>query len=270
MNVAYTNARTWVSGALTVEGSVAAGTRGTGFGYSTFTIAQTTATISNYRIISMLIDEADRMQQGYWGSPAIAAHQGRKLDEYLEAQMLAQHTSWVDFGQGDLDNTAADSAVLIGLTASNIARLIRAINRKLRTNNGSDVMREFGVFIIHRPEDLELLEEYAMATGFNTADEAIRSGLPSGGFNYMGVTHLLSTQHTANHLFAGVKKIGKDLGILRGTFGRVKFKEDPADGDGDISGLGIRSRVDYGWAFPSDATPATQRQQEMCIDVNVT
>ena len=213
----------------------------------------------------MLIDEADRMQQGYWGSPAIAAHQGRKLDEYLEAQMLAQHTSWVDFGQGYLDNTAADSAVLIGLTASNIARLIRAINRKLRTNNGSDVMREFGVFIIHRPEDLELLEEYAMATGFNTADEAIRSGLPSGGFNYMGVTHLLSTQHTALHLFAGVKKIMK-YGILRSLYGRMFTSDFPSDASGGsvgmLSGRLFYSRVDVG-----DLTPGNG--STLVFDVNV-
>ena len=83
------------------------------------------------------------------------------------------------------------------------------------------------------------------------------------------MNHYLSTDHTANHLFAGVRKVGKDLGLLRGTWGKVKFLENPATADGELSGLGVVSRLDYGFAFPSDATPATQRVQEMGMDVNV-
>ena len=62
----------------------------------------------------------------------------------------------------------------------------------------------------------------------------------------MGVDHYLSTSHTAGHLAAGIKKCG-ELGILRSTFGKVKFLEDP----GQVSGRGIVSRADYGWNFPA-------------------
>jgi len=73
----------------------------------------------------------------------------------------------------------------------------------------------------------------------------------------MGVDHYLSNSHTANHVFAGIKRTA-ELGILRGTFGKAKFIEDPAK----LSGLGIVSRVDYGFNFPAQLA-------EFFIDVNV-
>lgn len=82
----------------------------------------------------------------------------------------------------------------------------------------------------------------------------------------MGVDHYLSTQHTANHVFAGIKGMF-NLGILRTTFGKAKFIEDPAgpsDGSSTnaLSGLGIVSRVDYGWNQPA-------YYKEFSIDINV-
>lgn len=80
----------------------------------------------------------------------------------------------------------------------------------------------------------------------------------------MGVDHYLSTSHTANHLFAGIKKMG-DLGILRGTYGKVKFLEDPPASvttAAPKSGLGIVSRFDYGFNYPS-------YYGEFFMDVNV-
>ena len=270
MNVQISDVRTIVTGALTVEPVVVTGTRGTAMTHQDFTIAATTLTINNFRNIPIFIDEADRFQQSYFGSPEIAAFQARQISEYLEAQMLAQHASWVDFGQGDLDNTINDDTATITVSATNIDNLIRAIKRKIHVNNGIEFALEHGYFTIWRPTDWEVLEEFAMASGFTEADRALKSGIPvQKGFHYMGVDHYLSTQHTANHLFAGVKKVGKDLGILRGTYGMVKFIENPSDGNGPLFGLGIHGRVDYGWAFPSDATPTLQRVQEMGIDVNV-
>ena len=260
--------RTIVTGALTVEPALQSGTRGTAYTYQDSTIAATTLTISSYENLPIFIDEADRHQQAYWGSPQIASYHGKKINERVQALMLAQHASWVDFGVTDLANTGDDDTAQITVSAANIDDLIRAIKRKIRANNGDELAVEHGYFCVWRAPDLELLEALIQASGFSTADVALKSGVPSS-FMYMGMNHYLSTDHTANHLFAGVRKVGKDLGLLRGTWGKVKFLENPATADGELSGLGVVSRLDYGFAFPSDATPATQRVQEMGIDVNV-
>ena len=73
----------------------------------------------------------------------------------------------------------------------------------------------------------------------------------------MGVDHYLSNSHTSKHVFAGIKKTA-EIGILKGTYGRAKFLEDPVQ----ISGLGIVSRVDYGFNFPAQLA-------EFFMDVNV-
>ena len=83
--------------------------------------------------------------------------------------------------------------------------------------------------------------------GFTEADIALKNGIPvQKAFRYMGVDHYLSTQHTAGHLMAGIKGMG-EIGILRGTYGKAKFIEDP----GLVSGVGIVTRVDYGWNWPA-------------------
>lgn len=73
----------------------------------------------------------------------------------------------------------------------------------------------------------------------------------------MGVDHYLSNSHTSGHVFAGIKKQA-EIGILRGTYGKAKFIEDPAK----LSGLGIVSRVDYGTNFPAQLS-------EFFMDINV-
>lgn len=100
--------------------------------------------------------------------------------------------------------------------------------------------------------------------GFNEADAALKNGLPPLTVQYLGVTNLLSTSHAANHVMAGVKK-SSDLGILRSTFGKVKFIEDPAgSSNNNVSGLGVVSRVDYGFSFPTAGS-----LNQLTIDVNV-
>lgn len=253
--------RTFVRGSMTTEPSVQSGTRDSAYSYQNYTLAQDTGTISTYRVLPMLIDEADRYQQSYVDQMEIADFQGKKVDEYLESQVLAQHTSWTDFGVTDLANTGDDDATAITVSASNIDDIIRAIKRKLNTNNGVDFAIEKGVFIVWRPADFEMLEAFVQANGFTEADIALKNGIPvQRAFRYMGVDHYLSTQHTANHVFAGIKKLGT-IGILRGTFGKVKFVEDP----GNVSGLGIVTRVDYGFDFCA----STSYYKEFFIDLNV-
>ena len=243
LNVRYSDVRTIVQGAMTTEPAVQSGTRGSAYTYQDMTLSADTLTISTYRVLPVLIDEADRYQQNYVDQMSIADFQGKRINEYIEAQMLAQHGSFTDFGSTDLANTGADDTTQITVSSANVDDLIRAIKRKLYTNNGVDFAVEKGVFIVWRPADFELLEAYVQANGYTEADIALKNGIPvAKAFHYMGVDHYLSTQHTANHLFAGIKGMF-EIGILRSTYGKAKFIEDP----GSVSGLGIVSRVDYGW-----------------------
>lgn len=262
LNVKYSNNRAIVNGSMTTEPSVQSGTRGTAYTYQDFTLTADTLTINQYRDLPIFIDEADRFQQTYVDQMKIAEFQGKKINEYLEAQTLAQHASWTDFGAGDLANSSTDDTTQITVSATNIDDIIRAVKRKLYANNGVDMAVENGVFIVWRPEDFELLEGYVQANGFTEADMALKNGIPvQKGFYYGGVTHYLSTQHTANHLFAGIKGMG-EIGILTGTWGQVKFLENPSNGSGDLSGLGIAARVDYGFNFPA-------YYAEFFMDINV-
>lgn len=257
LEVSYSNNRTIVNSALTTEPSVVAGTRGTAYNYEDFTLTADTLTINGFKIIPMFIDEADRHQQTYMNQMQIADFQGKKISEKLESLMLAEHASWTNFGVGDLTSNS-DDTTQITVSATNIDDIIRAVKRKLYANNGVDFAVENGVFIIWRATDFELLEGFVQANGFTEADLALKNGIPvQKGFYYGGVTHYLSNDHTANHVMAGIKRQGK-LGILSGTFGAVKFIEDPAK----TSGLGIVSRVDYGFNWPTYLN-------EFFIDVNV-
>src|SRR3990167_4174196 len=261
MNVIYSDNRTIVNSILSTEPSVVTGTRGTAYAYEDFVLTADTLTISNYRNTPIFIDEADRTQQTYFRQMEIADFQGRKINEYLEAQVMAQHASWRDFGVGDLNNTSSNDTTQITVSATNVDDIIRAIKRKIYANNGVEISSENGFFIVWRPSDYELLEAFVQANGFSEADIALKNGVPVG-MKYMGVEHYLSNDHTALHLFAGVKKAGKDLGILRSTYGRAKFIEDP----NLLSGLGIVSRVDYGFSFPT-AGPTGQALLDMSVDV---
>jgi len=261
LDVQYNNNATIVRASMTTEPSVVAGTRGTAYAYGTFVLASDTQSINQYYNIPIFLDEADRAQQDYIGAMNLAAFQGDKISEKLESLMLASHGSWTDFGATDLAGTGDDDTTAITVSASNIDDIIRAIKRKIRANNGVDFAVKNGIFIVWRATDFEFLEAFCQANGFTEADIALKNGIPvQKAFRYMGVDHYMSNSHTSGHVFAGIKKIGI-LGILRATFGKVKLLEDP----GQVSGLGIVSRVDYGF----DWCGTTSYYKEFLIDVNV-
>lgn len=271
MKVIMTDVRTFVNSAMTTEPSVQTSqTRGSAYTFQDYTLQQDTGTINQFEILPTFIDEADRHQQTYVGLMELADFHGKIINERIESLVLGQHTNWTDFGATDLANTGDDDSTQITVSASNVDDIIRAIKRKIYTNNGVEFAVENGLFIVWRPEDFEMLEAFVQANGFNTADMALKSGLPvQKAFHYMGVDHYLSTSHTANHVFAGIKKLGA-LGILRGTFGRTKFLEDPAgpsDGNSTnaLSGVGIVTRLDYGF----DWHATTSYYKEFWVDVNV-
>ncbi len=253
---------------MSTEPSTVAGTRGTAYAYNDFSLTAETLTISSHRMIAVFIDEADRHQQTYADGMSIAAFQGNKISEKIESLMLASESgNWTNFGATDLANTGADDATQITVSASNIDDIIRAVKRKIYANNGVDLAVQNGIFFVWRASDFELLEAFVQANGFTEADIALKNGIPvQKAFRYMGCDHYLSTSHAANHVFCGIKKMG-ELGLLRGTWGQAKFIEDPpaavaADLGIPKSGLGIVSRFDYGFDWP------TQRVQFM-VDLNV-
>lgn len=257
MKVLFSNNRTVVNGRISTEPSVVTGTRGTAYAYEDFALTADTLTINTFRNTPIFVDQADLYQQSYMNQMEVAEFQGKKINEYIEAQVLAQHASWTDFGATDLANTGDDDTTRITVSATNIDDIVRALKRKLYANNGVEAALERGVFVVWRPADYELLEAFVQANGFNEADLALKNGVPVG-MRYLGVDHFLSNDHTANHLFAGVKKSG-EIGILTGTYGQVKFIEDP----NLQSGLGIVSRVDYGFNWPAGTF------LELTMDVNV-
>ena len=258
LNVKFKDVKTIVNSYMSTEPDTQTGTRGTAYGYTDYVLTADTLTIDQYSIIPMFIDEADRFQQSYVDQMNIADFQGKKISEKIESLTLAAHASWKDFGQTDLDNTGDDDTTQITISATNIDDVMRAIKRKIYSNNGVDFSVERGIFIVWRPEDFEFLEAYTQANGFTEADIALKNGIPvQKAFFYGGIYHYLSTQHTANHVFAGIRKSG-ELGILRGTFGKAKFIEDP----GNLSGLGIVSRLDHGFNWPAQLA-------EFFMDINV-
>ena len=258
MKVKYSNARAIYGSYMSTEPGTQTGTRGSAYGYSDFTLTVDTLTISTYLVIPMLIDEADRYQQDYVNQMSIATYQGKKIDEAIETAILADHASYKDFGLTDLANEGDDDDSAITVSAANIDDIIRAIKRKLYANDGVELAVENGIFIVWRAQDFELLEAFVQANGFTEADISLKNGIPvQKAFRYMGVDHYLSNSHATNHVFAGIKRQA-EIGILKGTYGKAKFIEDP----GSVSGLGIVSRVDYGLNTPAQLA-------EFFIDVNV-
>ena len=114
-----------------------------------------------------------------------------------------------------------------------------------------------------RPADWTFLVTYMQAKGFQFADEALRDGGKGRmGKESLGLFHYVSTSHTANHLFGGVRKVQK-LGILTQTYGKVYKAEMPASSTaGSLSGTQIHTRLDYGLLIPTNLKPT-------CFDVNV-
>ena len=163
MNVRYSDVRTIVNSVLSTEPAVAAGTRGTAAAFADFALTADTLTISTYEDLPIYIDEADRHQQTYFNQMQIADYQAKKIGERLETVTLAEHASWVNFGVGDLNNTSTDDATQIAVSATNVDDLVRAIKRKLYTNNAIEAALERGMFIVWRPADHELLEGFAQA-----------------------------------------------------------------------------------------------------------
>jgi len=126
------------------------------------------------------------------------------------------------------------------------------------------------VFFSWTPSEFAMLEEFSQANGYNLADLALKNGIPEEkAFKLFGCYHYMTTKQTAQHRFAGVRKLGT-IGILRSTYGVPYFNQDPpgplntATALNALSGLGIVTRVDYGFEFCG----STSYYKEFFIDIN--
>ncbi len=169
----------------------------------------------------------------------LADNQGIVLNEAIETAMYANHAEYTDFDNASIGGAAGN----ITVSESNVDDIIRGIKREVREANGDSMLERNGAFIVWRPADFEKVEAYAQANGFSTADGALKDGT-NQGFKFMGVEHYSSNKLASGHLFGGVKKV-LHLGICKSTYGKVNEIEDPVVSGGQISGLGINSRVDF-------------------------
>ncbi len=220
--------------------SVQAGTRGCAYGYAQFALTNDYVDIATKYVSPQFIDRADLAQCSFANQMTIAELQGQLLNEQIESAMLADYAAWTDF-----DNSAiGGSAGNITVSANNIDKIIRAVKRKVGEANGQSLFDRNDGFVIWRYKDLESLEQFAQANGFNLADKALKEGIKSG-YYFMDMFHYVSNKHSSNHIMAGVKKLYR-IGILSATYGQVTINQDPAA----TSGIGIVARVDYGVQTP--------------------
>lgn len=264
-NVEYTNTRVLNNPYIGTYPSVQTGTRGSAYTHQDVTETNESITINTFKILPILIDRADLAQSTFSKQMDLADMQGQLLNEQIEVAMLGSHAVWTNIG--DTGGGAIGlSSSLITVTSSNIDDIIRAIKREIRRANGTNLMNRNGVFIVWRPADFELLEAFIQANGFVTADTYLKNGTVSG-LRYMGVDHFVSNDHTANHVFAGVKNVFH-LGIVRDTYGQIVVNQDPtlatgvAGTIGQTSGIGIVARVDYAFKAWNNFVP-------VLFDINV-
>lgn len=215
------------------------GARGTAYTFVTQVETNQNTTIDTFFIIPRVIDRADLGQSGYAKQMYLAERQGVVLNERIETSVFAAFGSMTVF-DGDEIGGAAGS---ITLSATNVDDVITGLRREIAEANGQTQLERNGGFIVWRPQDLELVERFAMANGFNVADAVLRNGVvgKNRGFEYLGFTHYSSNRLSGGHIIAGVKK-AIHLGIYRGTYGQVVI--DPYDPN-LISGISVVSRVDY-------------------------
>jgi hypothetical protein len=234
-------------------------TRGTAYTHQDVVFTNENATINASAILPQKIDRADLLQSRYADLMKLAKQQGITANEALDTAMLASHANWTDFGGADIGLGGA-STDQIAVTTSNIYKIVTGVKRKIRQARGYNLANRNGVFIIWRPADFELLEQFAFSTGFSAADNIIMNGTRMG-MRYMDVEHYFSNQHAANHLFAGVKKV-HFLGATPQSFPMVYPVDEPSDTTGQFSAKAMVTRLDYVYKTWTNMKPTL-------FDVNV-
>lgn len=225
-------------------------TRGNTYTFADITMSTETLSIATFDIIAELLDRADEAQSNYAKRMDRAKLQGDKINERVERimqTMFAGATNLGDNGTGGIGLTATQLAV----NGNNVDDIIRAIIENIHVAKGTKQYLANGAFVEWRPSDWTFLMAFMQANGYNFADNALTTGNKNlMGKELMGLYHYL-TDSNANHIACGVRKVAK-IGILNATYGKIYITEDPAGASGgNISGIGVNSRLDYGYKIPS-------------------
>lgn len=235
-------------------------TRGSAYTPEAVTTTDDTITINTGKIAAQYVDRADMAQKTFNGWMDLADNQGIVLNEAVETALYAAHASYTDIGDTSGVVTLS-STTAITVSEANIDDIIRGVRREISKAKGDTMYNKNGGFFVWRPADFEKLTSYAQAQGFSMADSVLRNGADNQGFSYMGFTHYSSNLLASGHVMAGVKK-AVTVGILLDTYGKINVIEDPVVSGGQISGIGINSRVDY-------AVKAWAKTAPVVYDVNV-
>jgi len=246
--VEYTDSRVLHNPYLT-DSTVGTGTRGSAYTSTAVATVDDTLTINTYKYCAQHIDDADLAQKTFSDFMEIADNMGTMLNETIEAAMLAEHAQWTNLDNASIGGSAGN----ITVSVSNVDDVIRAMKTAIRTAGGGELADRNGMFIMWREADYEKVEALASSQGFNVADDALKNGIKQG-FRYGGVEHYSSSKHTAGHVFGGVKK-AFHAGIVRSTYGKMKEIVNPVVGGGQISGLGLETRVDYAFKAWAKTVP---------------
>lgn len=248
---------------MSTEYSLQSGTRGTAYSHSDFALTNDTLQISNQDIVSVFQDRADLAQSNLANAAEHGARMGDLVSERVEDLMLAQVSGFTDIGS-DGGGGFTTGTTQITVSVANIDNLVRFVKQKVIEAKGTKLMNRYGLAFVWRPADFNKLEESMASQGFTFADEALRAGImgtDSIGKYAFGAYHYVSESHTANHVFAGVRKI-LQVGLLKSTYGRIYFNPNAVSGDGPLSGVSWETRLDY--AFNPKAGLTT-----ILFDINV-
>lgn len=246
--VIYTDTRVVHNPYLT-DATVGTGSRGTGYTSTAAATTDDSITISTYKYCAQHIDRADLAQKTFSDWMEMADNMATMLNETIETAMLAEHAQWTNFDNASIGGAAGN----ITVSVSNVDDIIRAMKTAIRTAGGGEMMNRNGAFIVWREADFEKVEALASSQGFNTADDALKNGIKQG-FKYGGVEHYSSSKHASGHVFGGVKKCFT-AGILKSTYGKMQDIMNPVVGGAQISGIGLETRVDYGFEAWVKVTP---------------
>lgn len=244
---------------MSTEFSTQTGTRGDAFSSSDFTLTNETLTLSEQKIAPVYVDHADSLQSDYVKQVELAEIMASKLSEDIETAMLDDHAAWTNVGDSA---GAITSGVTTQITVSstNIDDIVRGVRRIVIAADGLELMQRNGIFFVWRAADMEKLEAFAQANGFNLADKALKNGIPNA-YEFLGAKHYVSNSHASGgHVFCGVAKLFK-IGILKGTMGKV-YEAPGVDGNGPKSGTLLHSRVDFGTLTPT-------KHSALLLDLNV-
>jgi len=235
--VTYTNSKVLHNPYLT-EASVQSGTRGTAYTMQDVVETDDSVTINTFKILPQFIDRADLAQSTYADQMVLADKQGILLNEAIETAFYADYASLTTYDASEFGGSGS-----ITVSATNIDDIIRHMKNKIRTAGGESMLEQYGAFIVWRPADLEILESFMQANGFQMADKALGSEAVGSnkGIDYMGVTHYSSNLLTAGHVIGGVKQ-QYNIGIVKDTYGQIMVNDkDPLN----TSGISVVSRVDF-------------------------